>query len=114
MRDQLPTTDLVEEVVGIGNTTGGDIEKFKKFRLTPVPAAKVDAPLIEECYANFECRLADGSLISKYGLFIWEVVKAHVATSPKYPETLHDRGEGNFMVSGRSLSRRRKFKPQNL
>ena len=33
----------------------------------------------------------DGSQISKHGLFIWEVVKAHVATSPKYPETFHYR-----------------------
>jgi flavin reductase (DIM6/NTAB) family NADH-FMN oxidoreductase RutF len=110
----IPTTDLVNEAVGIGNCSGDRIDKFKKFGLTPVPAAKVSAPLIRECYANFECKLVDGSLISKYGLFIWEVVKAHVATSPKYPETLHYRGEGVFMVSGRSLRMRKKFKPQNL
>ena len=103
----IPTTDLVNEAVGIGNCSGDKIDKFKKFRLTPVPAAKVSAPLIKECYANFECKLADGSLISKYGLFIWEVVKAHVAVSPKYPETLHYRGEGVFMVSGRSISLRK-------
>lgn len=110
----LPTTDLVDEVVAIGNCSGAKVDKFKKFGLTPVTAAKVKAPLIKECYANFECRLADASLISKYSLFIWEVVKAHVATSPKYPETLHYRGEGVFMISGRSLNLRRKFKPQNL
>ena len=110
----LPTTDLVNEAVGIGNCSGDKIDKFKKFGLTPVPGAKISAPLIKECYANFECKLADGSLISKYGLFIWEVVKAHVATSPKYPATLHYRGEGVFMVSGRSISLRKKFKPQNL
>ena len=70
--------------------------------------------MIEECYANFECRLADGSLISKYDLFIWEVVKAHVATSPKYPKTLHYRGEGVFMISGPSISLRKKFKAELL
>jgi flavin reductase (DIM6/NTAB) family NADH-FMN oxidoreductase RutF len=104
----------VNEAVGIGNCSGDKIDKFKKFRLTPVPAAKVSAPLIKECYANFECKLADGNLISKYGLFIWEVVKAHVAVSTKYPETLHYRGEGVFMVSGRSICLRKQFKPQNL
>ena len=75
---------------------------------------KVDSPLIKECYANFEYRLYDGSQISKHSLFIWEVVKAHVATSPMYPETLHYRGEGVFMVSGRNISRRSQFKAQNL
>jgi len=110
----LPTTDLVNEAVSIGNCSGKEIDKFKKFDLTPLPGAKVGAPLIKECYANFECKLADGSMISKHGFFIWEVVKAHVATSPKYPETFHYRGEGVFMISGRSISLRKKFKPQNL
>ena len=110
----LPTTDLLNEVIGIGNCTGADIDKFEKFGLTAVAGTKVDAPLIEECYANFECRLYDGSQISKHSLFIWEVVKAHVATSPKYPETLHYRGDGVFMISGRNVSRRGRFKAQNL
>jgi len=72
--------------------------------------AKVDAPLIKECYANFECQLYDGSQVGKHSLFIWEVVKANVATSPKYPETVHYRGEGVFMISGRNIGRRRQFK----
>lgn len=110
----LPTTDLINEAVGIGNCSGTEVEKFSKFKLTALAAEKVNAPLIKECYANFECKLADGSQIARNGLFIWEVVKAHVATSPKYPETFHYRGDGIFMISGRTLNLRRKFKPQNL
>ncbi len=110
----LPTTDLRNEVVGIGNCSGAKVDKFDKFGLTAVAGDKVDAPLIKECYANFECRLADASQIAKHSLFIWEVVKAHVATSPKYPQTLHYRGDGVFMVSGGNISMRKKFKAQNL
>lgn len=110
----LPARDLVNEVVGIGNCTGRRIDKFKKFSLTPLPAEKVDAPLIKECYANFECRLTDAGLIARHGLFVWEVVKAHVPAAPKYPQTLHYRGQGVFMIAGRSISLRKKFKPKNL
>ncbi len=110
----IPTLDLVEKVVGIGNSTGAEIDKFATFGLTPQRARAVDAPLIKECYANFECRLADSRMISRYGLFVWEVVKAHVAKSPKNPRTLHYRGQGQFMVAGRSISLRGKFKRQNL
>jgi hypothetical protein len=39
-------------------------------------------------------------------LFIFEVVKAHVAKSPKHPEMLHYEGDGVFMVSGKIISRR--------
>lgn len=110
----LPTTALTEQVVGIGNTTGAEIDKFEKFELTPKKAHKVGAPLIGECHASFECRLADGSLIDKYNFFIFEVVKAHVARTPKHPETLHYTGDGVFMVAGRIISRRSKFRPGML
>jgi flavin reductase (DIM6/NTAB) family NADH-FMN oxidoreductase RutF len=110
----VPTTDLVNEVIGIGNCSGAEVDKFKAFELTPAPATHVSAPLIKECYANFECRLADDSLISKYDLFIWKVLKAHVASSPKYPKTVHYRGQGVFMIAGPSISLRKKFKAENL
>ena len=59
------------------------MEKLKDEMTVLVAADKVSAPLIQECYANFECRLADTGLIRSYGLFVWDVVKAHVARSPK-------------------------------
>ena len=81
--------------------------------VTAKPATKVDAPLVSECYASFECRLADGSQIAKRGLFIWEVVKAHVARV-KQPETLHYRGQGVFTTAHGSIKRRRLFQPDRL
>ncbi|HLP96949.1 MAG TPA: flavin reductase family protein [Sideroxyarcus sp.] len=110
----LPTTALTDEVIGIGNCSGAEIDKFEHFGLTAAKAKKVEAPLIRECYANFECRLVDDSLVDKYNFFIWEVVKAHVAVSPKHPQTLHYTGDGEFMVSGKIISRRRQFLPEML
>lgn len=110
----IPTYDLVKQVIGVGNSTGATIDKFAKFELTPVKAEHVAAPLIKECYASFECKVIDLSLVSKYSMFVLEVVKAHVATTPKYPRTVHYRGDGVFMVSGRNVSFRAMFKPQNL
>jgi flavin reductase (DIM6/NTAB) family NADH-FMN oxidoreductase RutF len=110
----IPTIELLDTAVRIGNSTGAEIDKFAEFRLTAVPATKVSAPLIAECYASFECRLRDARLVRKYSLFVWEVVKGHVAATPKYPITFHYRGEGMFMISGRNVSRRRLFKPEKL
>ncbi len=103
----LPTTALTDEVVGIGTTTGAEIDKFEHFGLTADAAEIVKAPLIRECHANFECKLVDDRLVDKYNFFIWEVVSAHVAASPKHPETLHYKGEGTFMVAGKIIHRRK-------
>jgi flavin reductase (DIM6/NTAB) family NADH-FMN oxidoreductase RutF len=111
----VPQTALAKKVVGIGNTSGRDLDKFQKFRLTPVAGDKVKAPLIAECFANFECRLADARMITKYNLFVFEVVKAHVATAPDYPRTMHYRGDGVVMMSGMNTAKfRDAFKRQNL
>lgn len=111
----IPTEDIATKVVGIGNSTGAEVDKFAKFELTAVKAAKVKAPLVGECFASFECKLIDSSQIRKYSLFILEVVKAHVALSPKYPRTIHYRGDGEFMISGENTAKYRKlFKPEML
>ena len=107
----IPIFDLVKQVVDIGKLLSAEVAKFK---LTPLKGAKVDAPLIKECYANFECKVVDASLLPKYSFFIMEVVKAHAAISPKVPRTMHYRGDGQFMVSGREVSFRKMFRPENL
>jgi len=81
----LPTTNLTDTVVRIGNTTGANIDKFSEFGLTAEQAHLVEAPLIAECHASFECRLFDDAHVDKYNFFIFEVVKAHAAARPKHP-----------------------------
>lgn len=111
----IPTVDLATTVVKIGNCSGRDTDKFSEFGLTPKSGTHVRAPLIEECYANFECTIADAGWVSKYNMFVFEVVKAHVATSPKVPKTIHYRGDGEFMISGAETRKyRRLFRPGML
>ena len=38
----VPTTDLVNKVIGIGNCSGAEMDKFKAFGLTPAPATNWD------------------------------------------------------------------------
>jgi flavin reductase (DIM6/NTAB) family NADH-FMN oxidoreductase RutF len=106
----VPTADMANVVVGIGNCSGDDgIDKFRKFGLSPVKAAKVKAPLIAECFASFECVLHDARLIGRYNMFVFEVVKAHVAPAPKFPKTLHYHGQGIFTSPGARVNLAKKF-----
>ena len=106
----IPTVELAKKVVACGNTSGREVDKFKKFRLTPLPAARVAAPLISECYANLECKVVDDSMAEKYCLFILEVVKAWSDPAKKNPRTIHHCGRGEFMVAGRHIKLPSKMK----
>ncbi|MBI3478786.1 MAG: flavin reductase family protein [Nitrosomonadales bacterium] len=99
----IPTIELAKQMVGIGNCSGKKVDKFNKFKLTPLPASQVAAPLIAECYANLECQVADTRMVNKYNFFVLEVIKAWIDKSMKNPRTLHHQGKGVFMVGGETI-----------
>jgi flavin reductase (DIM6/NTAB) family NADH-FMN oxidoreductase RutF len=70
----------------------------------------VAAPLIAECYACLECRVADTRMVNRYDFFVLEVVKAWVDRAAMPPRTLHHRGHGVFMVAGKTLKLPAKMK----
>jgi flavin reductase (DIM6/NTAB) family NADH-FMN oxidoreductase RutF len=99
----IPTVELAAQVVGCGNSSGRKLDKFKAFGLTPAAASCVQAPLIDDCYASLECKVADAKLVAKYCFFILEVLKAWIDTSRKHPRTMHHLGKGAFMIAGRTI-----------
>lgn len=99
----IPTVELAEKVVGCGNTSGRSIDKFVEFCLTPLAASRVKAPLIDECYANLECRVVDGKMADEYNFFVLEVLKAWTTPSTKHRRTIHHLGKGVFMVAGATI-----------
>jgi flavin reductase (DIM6/NTAB) family NADH-FMN oxidoreductase RutF len=96
----IPTVDLINQVVGVGNTTGSKVDKFKKFNLTSQTASIVKASMIKECYANLECKVTDMHLADKYNIFILEIVKVWITPSRKRPLTMHHCGKGKFVIDG--------------
>ena len=105
----VPTVDIATKVVEIGNCSGQDVDKFKSIGLTPLPAEQVQAPLIAECLANLECRVANTTLANKYCLFVLEVVKAWTDPRRKERRTIHANGDGTFVVDGRTLNLKKKM-----
>jgi flavin reductase (DIM6/NTAB) family NADH-FMN oxidoreductase RutF len=101
----IPTVDLLDKVVGIGTCSGADSDKFARFKLTPVRARRVKAPLIKECLANIECKVTD--IVGKHNIIVLQALAAYVDPARKERRTLHAVGDGIFIVDGRRLDRRK-------
>jgi flavin reductase (DIM6/NTAB) family NADH-FMN oxidoreductase RutF len=99
----IPALELAPKVVKVGNCSGRDVEKFAKFGLTPAPAERVAPPLVAECFANLECKVADTRLVNKYNLFVLEVLKAWTDPAQKNHKTIHHQGYGRFAVDGEMI-----------
>jgi flavin reductase (DIM6/NTAB) family NADH-FMN oxidoreductase RutF len=101
----VPGVDLAATVVQVGNTSGRDIDKFWTFGLTASRAQRVAAPLVAECFANLECRVADDAMVDRYNLFVLEVVQAWTDRTRKDRRTIHHHhhGLGTFVVDGETI-----------
>ena len=99
----VPTVDLAETVVDIGNCSGDALDKFAHFGLTPASAQTVEAPLVRECWANLECRVADDGWARRYNLWVLEVQRVWIDAARKETRLIHHQGDGRFSVDGDTL-----------
>ena len=106
----IPTVKLVKQVVACGNTSGREVDKFRKFMLTPSKASCVRAPLIDECFVNLECKVIDMKMANKYNIFIMEVVCAWIDRSQIHPRAIHHQGRGAFVIDGKTIKLPSKMK----
>ena len=74
-----PTAAMLEKVDLVGTITGrGGFDKFSEYGLTLIPSTEIEAPLIEECPVNLECKMLSVSEVGDHDLFLGEVMAMHV------------------------------------
>ena len=73
----IPTRSQAREVDLCGNVSGRDTDKFAACGFHALPAARVAAPLIEECPINIECVTRHRLSLGAHDLFIGEVLAVH-------------------------------------
>ena len=106
----VPGPRLLPAVWYCGTVSGRNADKFKGAGLTEADAKAVDAPLVQECFAHVECRVASVLKAGDHTLFCGEVVAVSVE-SAAFDEvlalrgrfhTLHHLGGPHFVTSAGS------------
>lgn len=72
----IPGPELLYETQFIGRKSGKDVDKFRELGLTAIPAQKVKAPLIEECWGHIECKVVGEYPAGAHTMFVGEIVAA--------------------------------------
>lgn len=73
----IPTEKIASQVDFCGTVSGKDHDKLKETGLTPIPAAKVKAPLVAECPVNMECKVVKVLKLGTHDLFLGQVLEVH-------------------------------------
>jgi flavin reductase (DIM6/NTAB) family NADH-FMN oxidoreductase RutF len=77
------------------------VDKFKAARIRTRPGKRIDAPLIEGCAANIECRVRGYFLAGDHTVFVGETVA--YGEDPKKSPLIRFRG--SFFATGKELGR---------
>jgi flavin reductase (DIM6/NTAB) family NADH-FMN oxidoreductase RutF len=109
----VPASGILPAVWYCGTVSGRDGDKFGGSGLTEAPAAAVGAPLVAECFAHIECRVAAAPVVGDHTLFVGEVVAVSAETKAldgrlrlRRPyHTLHHLGGRDFVTTAGSRLR---------
>lgn len=73
----VPTASMAAVVDYCGLVSGRAHDKLAATGLTLTASAVVDAPIIEECPFNLECRVTAEHTVGSYRVILGEIVEAH-------------------------------------
>jgi len=73
----MPRFDLARQVLYCGRESGKDVDKFRKTGLTAGKARKVGVPIVNECVAHVECRVAEMIAKGDHVLVVGDVLAAY-------------------------------------
>ena len=75
----LPTVSQAWAVDFCGMKSGKDNDKFKLMKLTPKKATQINAPIIEECPLNLECKITDMMDLGSHTMFMADILAVNVS-----------------------------------
>ena len=91
----LTTKELVKACDYCGVTSGRDVDKFEKMKLTPIKLPNVSVPGIKESPVNIECRVKKIEELGSHTMFIADVVGVTVDD-----EYMDEKGKFNINDTG--------------
>lgn len=92
----VPPKELTQQIYYCGFHSGSRVDKFKKTELTPQPARKVKAPIIDECVVYMECKVRQEIKTGDKNLFIGEVIEAYADEALVKGERNVEYAQGDF------------------
>lgn len=70
--------EQAEKIAGVGRNSGRDLDKFSAFDLKTEPLPDALAPILQDAYAAYECRLVERHPCGDHDLFVGEIVRTYL------------------------------------
>lgn len=89
----LPSKDNKELFDYLGSKSGRDENKLEKMNAKVREAIKVNAPLLDDCPINIECRIVDSIMTGSHEMFVGKVEYVHAKE-----DMVNEKGDIDFQM----------------
>jgi len=112
----IPSTDSVDTVYGLGTVSGREVDKVKEFGLDLEPCNKVSVPRISKCIGWLETKLVKRVDVGEVALLVMEVLDSYAKSEcvtqwgwdvSRCSPLLHGAGRAFYSVGRRYFAGRR-------
>jgi len=80
----VPTMEIIKEVLYFGRVSGRDVDKFKNVDLTLSKGRKIHTPIINECIGFLECKLINNIKMGDHQVIFGEILDNYAKTESLY------------------------------
>jgi len=71
--------EKIDVIAAMGSTSGSVMDKFAEFDLAEDQPLKIDAPVLGDAYAAYECAVIENKILGDHAWIIGKVLAVHVA-----------------------------------
>ena len=71
------TFDNIGIIAAVGKTSGKEIDKFSTYKIRTIPSTVIQAPVLKDAYASYECTVVKQYKTGDHVLFVGEVKAVH-------------------------------------
>lgn len=89
----LPSKDNKELFDYLGSKSGRDENKLEKMNAKVREAIKINAPLLDDCPINIECRIVDSIMTGSHEMFVGKVEYVHAKE-----DVVNENGDIDFQM----------------
>ncbi len=103
----IPTLDVINQVVSCGRLSGNDVDKFQRTGLRMAEPKVVTTPHLEQCIGHLECAVINASTPGDHVIFVAQIAYASVEQEAfadgwllleKMSKPLHHVGGATFAI----------------
>lgn len=99
----VPSIEFLDDVYYLGSVSGREVNKLELRKIRVSKGKRINSPILEDCYANLECKVEKEIVTGDHTLFIGQVLAVYCSEDLFYEEVVDVKKYKPILHCGKNL-----------